>query len=201
MKCMLKQEIEEALQQLVGLPIWGSTRAGGLQGFQFGAKHIVPVIKRGVEAGTKTVGDFALHVQCAWRITGPEGIVVGSKDVSYPKGDPFEEPTGFECDKVGSNRRDEKIENWMVQHQAAPLKVVAVTADSVGGAVLTLAEGYALELFPNDTLPIERWRLFDPHSIASHFVVTAEGSEVATVQYEQEPSRVESPLLQQAPNV
>lgn len=64
------RSIEAALAPLVGLPLWASGRAGDLQWFQFGAKHAV-VAQSGSAKGTeRTVGDYALHVQCAWRIDG-----------------------------------------------------------------------------------------------------------------------------------
>ena len=40
----------------------------------------------------RTVGDFALHVQCAWRIAGPNGIVAASRDRYVPAGDPDGDP-------------------------------------------------------------------------------------------------------------
>lgn len=77
------QRLIEALNPLIGLTIWGSTCGTGLQGFQFGKKHVVPAWK----GGTKTVGDYALQVECGWRISGIKGIVTGSRDVSVPCGE------------------------------------------------------------------------------------------------------------------
>jgi len=105
----MQRLIEEAIKPLIGLTIWGSTRAAGLQGFQFGKEHVVPASK----GGTKTVGDYALHVECAWRISGIKGIVTGSRDVSVPCGENGEEwavEPGIPTDAIGSNRRDEQID-------------------------------------------------------------------------------------------
>lgn len=35
-----------------------------------------------------TMGQYALHIQCARRITGPGGICVGQRDLYYQAGDP-----------------------------------------------------------------------------------------------------------------
>lgn len=143
--------------------------------FKFGARHTVPT-RRG---GTAVVGDYALHVQCAWRITGLEGIVVGSRDVYYPRGDPDVEPPGFEWDRIGANRRDERIDALLAKHEAEPLVVESVQGDAFGGARIILTKGYVLELFAHDSLPDEYWRLFVPDGEGSppHFVVTGEGIE------------------------
>jgi len=82
----MREQIEQVLRALIGMPLWDSGQAG-IQWFEFGQKHNVPNIRRGKQAGTKEVGDYALHVQCAWRIVGPKGIVVGSTDRFYAAGD------------------------------------------------------------------------------------------------------------------
>jgi len=49
-----------------------------MRGFHFGQI-------RKVEEGT--VGEYALHVQCPWRVEGPEGIVAGRLDLWQPAAD------------------------------------------------------------------------------------------------------------------
>ena len=63
-----------------------------------------------------------------------------------------------------------------------PLQVEQVQADDWGGVILTLNRGYRLVLFAHDSLPSERWRLFQPnnsevHVADEHFVVTGKGIE------------------------
>jgi hypothetical protein len=68
--------LEAALAPLVGLPLWATHRAADLQSFQFGAQHTV-TSRFGPNAGSvRTVGDFALHVQCSWRISRADGSSV-----------------------------------------------------------------------------------------------------------------------------
>jgi hypothetical protein len=66
-----RQQVIVALSQIIGLPLTAARRAADMRTFQFGTL-------RPVDRGS--VGDFALHVQCPWRIEGPDGIVTGRSD-------------------------------------------------------------------------------------------------------------------------
>ncbi len=50
-------------------------------------------------------------------------------------------------------------------------------ADNVGSIRLHLTGGYALEVFPDDSLKDEHWRLFQPYTEELHFVLTGSGIE------------------------
>jgi len=42
---------------------------------------------------------------------------------------------------------------------------------------IALGDGFCLDVFPDDSLNDERWRLFRPGFVEPHFVVTAHGLE------------------------
>src|SRR6266849_1572963 len=79
-----RQQVIAALSQIIGLPLTATRRAADMRTFQFGTL-------RPVDRGS--VGDFALHVQCPWRIEGPDGIVTGRMDPWEPleENSPFDE--------------------------------------------------------------------------------------------------------------
>ena len=83
--------MDQALEVLVGLPLRSMGRAADLEWFGFGHPREVP--KR--NGGTKIVEDWALHVQCAWRLTDPQGIVTGLRDLYVPAGDPNASTEGW----------------------------------------------------------------------------------------------------------
>jgi hypothetical protein len=171
----LKERIERALQPLIGAPLWGAGRAADMDTFQFGPRR--PVTDR--RGRTREVGTYAFHVQCAWRIAGPRGIVVGSRDRYYPSeasGLDVSDPD-FEWDQAGANLCDERRARFFEEHRAAPLPVVEVRADDVGGVAIILGDGYRLEVFPDDSQDGEHWRFFQPHTDGDHFVVTGAGIE------------------------
>ncbi|MFN3651079.1 MAG: hypothetical protein ACK47B_16005 [Armatimonadota bacterium] len=172
------KQIAAALAALHGQPLCGSHRAGDLQVFQFGELREF-IRERGRGKGELALRpDWGLHVQCSWRITGPEGIVVARRDLYYRAGDdPDLDWETFDYDR-DPNRRTERMQEFLRQHEAKPLRVEAIAADSVGGFRLELSEGCCLEVWPDDSLPGEHWRLLRSENLDSHFVVTGEGIEV-----------------------
>jgi hypothetical protein len=144
-----------------------------MQCFGFGARH--PIINdRGepIEAA-----DYALHVTCGWRIVGPAGIVVARRDLFYPAGDdPYDDLDDFDYEGPAPNRRDVRLAALLQERESDPLVVEGCSADHVGGFRLTFTGGFVLEVWPDDSLGGEHWRLFPfcPDD-APHFVVTGRG--------------------------
>ena len=167
-----RKTIEIALAPLVGLPLWSAGRAADLEWFQFGAQHVVVVGAGKAKGMEKTVGDFALHVQCAWRIAGPNGIVVGSRDRYVPAGDSDGASGDWDWDRPGANRCDERIDAWF--HGSAYV-VRSVAADTLGGLSLGLPDGFTLDVFPDDSHIGEHWRLLQPGRATPHFVIRGDG--------------------------
>src|SRR5262245_59963851 len=70
-----KQRIPESVVALKGLQLSIARRAADMRVFHFGR---VAITDKG------SVGEFALHIQCPWRIEGPAGIVTGRSDLWQP---------------------------------------------------------------------------------------------------------------------
>lgn len=159
------------------MPLEDAGRTASLQWFSFGDVRDVP----DHQGGMKEVGEYALHVQCEWRITGPEGLIVGMNDRYFPAGDAYDEPPDFNWDVQGANRLDERLSRFMEQRRSRPLVVEQVWADHVGSFRLLFDGGYSLDVFPFETTKYEYWRLFKPGlpdaGEVPHFVVTGEGLE------------------------
>ena len=64
----MQRAIQEQLDQVIGLRLWGVGRAASLLWLQFGERHTVPAWG----GGTKQVGSFALHIDCpsSWTLGG-----------------------------------------------------------------------------------------------------------------------------------
>jgi hypothetical protein len=154
-----RKQVIAALSQIIGLPLTAARRAADMRTFQFGTL-------RPVERGS--VGDFALHVQCPWRVEGPDGIVTGRLDLWEPVEDngPFDENWDYE---KSPNVQDARLEQWLATNEV-PLVVKSVEADEFGGAAISLGQGFVLRLFPAGTRG-EDWRLFRPKTGAPHLVI------------------------------
>src|SRR5207247_709942 len=76
----IAERIEEALRPVVGKALWRAHRGADMQVLHFG-ERCQTTTRKGEPV---VVGEFALHIQCGWRIVGPSGIVVGCRDLYYP---------------------------------------------------------------------------------------------------------------------
>ena len=176
---MTQTEIESAIRPLIGLKLSIARRAADLRNFQFGDIRPAPP---GIRPGPRgTVGEYALHIQCPWRIDGPEGIVTGRTDLyKLPSGD--YPPDDWEP-KHGNNRQDDRIGRLLgvedllagaYINQTGLLVVEKVWASAFGDVILFLSGGYRIVIFPSGTTG-EAWRVFRS-SGHPHFVVDEEGA-------------------------
>ena len=73
------------------------------------------------------------------------------------------------------------LARWIGAYALAPLVVRDVAVDRCGGMVLSLAEDWALEVFPTaSSAPHdirEEWRLLEPATEQPHFVLLNHGIE------------------------
>lgn len=170
----MRAQIEGVLKKLQDLPMLESGRNVDLQSFQFG-----PIRKVSDRHGEiRMVGTYALHVQCAWRITCGNEIVVASRDRFYPAGDSYQEVENFEWDKPGANRCDERISKMFQNRSGSPFIVKNIISDDFGGFSLSFDSEYTLTVFPDDSLEGEFWRFFEPFSNQEHFIITGKGIQI-----------------------
>jgi hypothetical protein len=167
----MRDEAERALTPLIGLQLRAGHRAADMQMFQLG--NLISV--KSLRGEPREVGEYALHLQCAWRICGREGIVVGSGDLYRPNGDSEDIPAEFDWQK--ENRRDQRLTDLLTTGAAIPLRVERVSADEVGGFILDMNRGFRLQAFPAYSSRNECWRRFRPGDLSTHFVVTGRGIE------------------------
>jgi hypothetical protein len=130
--------------------------------------------------GSRTYGEFALHLQCPWRIEGPEALVTGSSDVFTPS-DPRVSSLDPEWDyDTSGNLQDELVAKWLRTTPGKagfarsavvpPLIVEAVSAEPFFGLKITISGGYLLSVFPDGTAG-ENWRFFRPGMSEEHLVI------------------------------
>jgi hypothetical protein len=155
---------------LVGMPLWDAGRAADLLWLAFGQRQTIQDFR----GKPREVGEYALHVQCAWRFAQNEKVLVGNRDLYYPRGykNPREEiPRDFNWDVQGANRCDE-VPDGLFADGAKQYVVVRVQPGHAGELALLLEGGLTLQIFPNDSIEGEHWRLFRPGSDAPHWVYT-----------------------------
>jgi hypothetical protein len=177
--------IARAFAPLYGLKLSISRNAASMKNFQFGTIMPHPT-------GKGTVGQYALHIQCPWRIVTArdpwripttDPMVTGSGDWWEPS----EKTDSFDWDDWNEYRAipslQEKLLQSLFQHYDSETKsyinisdrlvVENVEADDCGGLDIHLSGSFRLQVFPAGHSG-EHWRFFSPGSEEPHLVM-AEG--------------------------
>ena len=169
----MKQEIKDSLAVLIGQPFVRAYRALDLDMFFFGKRHTIITNK----GNPRELGEFALHVQCAWRVIGSKGIMVASRDRYYPADDSEASPDDFDWNQSG-NRCDKLMEAFILKNaDDDSLVVKSIEIDSVGGVKFQLAKEFEIDIFPDNSFADEHWRFFRKGSDKDHFVLSGAGIE------------------------
>ena len=148
----------EQLQSLIGLKLSASYRAADMRMFHFGTMRVV---------GNGAVGEYALHVQCPWRLDSPSKVITGRHDLF----EPAKVNDGLDLDSWdwnGNETLKDRIISSFLSESTPVVKNVAT--DSNGGAIISFSQGYRLVLFPSASRG-EDWRFFRPKTEDDHFVV------------------------------
>lgn len=155
--------IHQALAPLVGHPLHTIGRTANMVWLHFGEMREVPTR----DDGTKRVGDWAVHVQCPWRISQRGRIVIAYHDFYYsPDGDDLEN-----WDAIGSNQFDSAAVVLCAEFETVPPVVVSAHPEDVGGFSLHFSHDYRLDVFPDTSFDSsEHWRIFQPGVHGKHFV-------------------------------
>jgi hypothetical protein len=162
-------EIRDALAPLHGMPLWRAGRAATMLWLSFGRRVHAPTLRH----PERITGEYALHLQCPWRVSGPNGVVTGSADMFVPS-DPDMPAWAFDAECPGNALADFALGRWIDCYVRQPLVVIGIDVDRCGGFCLALSEGFAFEAFPNsraDGAESEYWRLLKPAEETRHFVM------------------------------
>ncbi|KZE64271.1 hypothetical protein AWM68_14370 [Fictibacillus phosphorivorans] len=169
----MKAAIKAELDKLNGLKLQYAGRSSDLLWLGFG--EIVQISRRG---RTEETAEYALHIQCSWKITLNNKIVVASRDIYAPSSEWNNLNDDFDWDIQGTNKFDERIKS--INKFSGQLMVDRIEADDIGGIEVFLSGDYKLEVFPDssgDTVDCEHWRFFNRKENSPHFVVSGEGIE------------------------
>jgi hypothetical protein len=158
----MKDEIAAALQPLIGLRFWDAGRAVEIKKFAFGDERILQG-----RTPPRLAGEWELHLMCAWRLIGREGLLVGSADMFSL----VDEDQDKKWDEAGGNMSDLRTERVFSK---ANLVVQGLDVQSHAGITVQASDDIALEVWPNSWSG-EQWRLFVPGTSTNHFVVETIG--------------------------
>ena len=161
---------------LIGLRLSIIRRAADMLVLHFGPIRPHP-------SGEGTVADYALHVQCPWRIDSPNGTLTGRDDLweyagpgKRPKNWSYDDGLSLQDKRFGSVFvRDESTQSWV--NESDGFGVAGAHQTKRGDVTLALVNGYTIFLFPAAFMG-EAWRLFAPGS-GRHVVFPSEQRDFA----------------------
>ena len=168
----VNNDVQDALQSLVQLRLRCIGHAANLLWVQFGEWREIP----DRDSGTRTVGDWALHIQCPWRFTRGSRIIVAARDFyHYADTDkPYDWHAG------GESRFDRLAVAFNAELGAVAHHVSVITSDGVDGFRLAFSPELGFDVFPcaaTSSPKHEFWRLFQPATEGRHIVFGTNASE------------------------
>jgi hypothetical protein len=160
-----RERAQSALRQLVGLPLVASGLAASMPTWQFGELRSLAG-----RTGKRIVGDFALHVQCPWRLVAGGAVVVRTECLVF-NGELGTDETNAII------RFRQCLDPWLESVPKRWRAVEGVTVDEFGGCRIMMAEGAVLEAFATarTSVATEEWRLFRPGQDDRHVVMLSGG--------------------------
>jgi hypothetical protein len=159
----IREEVETALNPLIGEPMSDMRRAVGRQMFEIGEQRPC----KNHKGQDITRADTTLVVSCNWYITLNSDKIVSSYDFGpYPE------------------RRDEKAIPFYKMLGGPDFIISSVRADNNGGVKIRMAGGYTLRIETEKKAECgdpdedtEQWRLLPKDETRRHFVVGTDGIE------------------------
>jgi hypothetical protein len=142
----MQRTIERKLKSLVGHPVWAAGRAASLLWLQIGGRHVITT-RNGV---SKTVGTFALHIDCPWSWT-KNGKVIADQD--------------SDLDQLNELLKTPSVCEGISARDNGSFELIFNSGSKLAVSVETDADPSADEY----------WRFFEPTTDAPHFVVGSRG--------------------------
>jgi len=148
----IREVITQRLSVLVGLKVCGVNRAADMLTVQFGRRIKV----RNYRGEWREVGEWALHVQCDWKLSfaGAGNSLVSRSDFSGT-----DEAIIQAAHKAGD-----------ILISGGPTVVQGVSGDAAGGLLIELSRNLELVVISDNLPGNEDWRFFS-HGSDDHLVI------------------------------
>jgi hypothetical protein len=149
------EKINKILLDIIGLPLTRTTRAANMECLKFGTLYL-----KDREGQTWNYGEFGLHIQCPWRLTNDQEIIVGSNDLYEQADETADYDENFNWEEYNANLRDVKLDQFISDNKHI---VKSAIADKFGGLQIVFDSNVVLTVFPviASKADNEYWRLID----------------------------------------
>ncbi len=134
------------------------------------------VISKDYKGEERKTAQYALHIQCPFRISRGGMKVLASGDM-YEPNSTTEWTEDFDWDIAGANLYDEKASLLTEKLSHNNITAVNIESNEMGDVKIYLSDGYVIEIFTNNSSETEEWRFFETGIEKEHFVITGKGIE------------------------
>jgi len=152
----MTSDFNEIYSDLIYLELTKTTRAADMECLKFGTHYVEN--EKGVKSN---VGEISLHIQCHWRLTNNNRIIVGSSDLYEPVDETVEYDENFNYSKINSNFRDIEFRKFIKETKP---RVKTLNIDSYGGIEIYFENNIKLIAYSfsgSKNGDNEYWRIFD----------------------------------------
>jgi hypothetical protein len=177
------KSIKEKLSILKDQPLRFTFRGADMLCLQFGRVIEKTFRYQKDENGkplTELAGEYALHIQCFYRLSCGNEIILAKSDLYEPSSIILNKPDfdwdSFDYDDIGNNRLDEIIATRLNELEGFIVDTIQVT--KFGDIIITFTNGFLLEGYSDDSSKdSEFWRFFKSGLDEPHLVINGTGIE------------------------
>lgn len=139
--------VNDSVQSLVGLPFSGVGRSLDMGILWFGE-----IVEWNFDARPgKNLSEFALHVQCPFRVSGGRRVLVGSEDIGVAReSEPGDGKTLFDVNAV-------RLDAILTERRPV---VLEASVSEFGDIRLEVESSIVISVFPVTARKVESWRIF-----------------------------------------
>ncbi|MCC9137924.1 hypothetical protein ACFSKU_21225 [Pontibacter silvestris] len=150
----MQQNLQQALDEIKGLPLTKTTRSELIQYFHFGSTHYTTP-----QGLILDVGLFTLALNCPWQLKTVDGDVIKHGEVFMRKREAGLPSPKFDWKVPGANLRDQRLKELVKDTAALAVESVELKANYT--FTLYFINGSVLEVMPDLTKQAEvYWQLF-----------------------------------------
>lgn len=174
---MLNKEIVNDIYKKISIilnePFRYIGRASDIAWLGFGEDKI----SRDFHGRERVLAQYALHIQCSFRIISSDKIILANSDMFEPS-KKNEEKVNFNWDSVGENLYDEKSELLTKKLEVNSFIVSDINISRYGDLKIRTSNDYVIEVFNNISYNDESWRFFEPGCDKYHLIITGQKMEI-----------------------
>lgn len=156
------------IEKLVNSNLVKLGRAADLLWLSFGKPVTITT-----DTGTREVNEYALHVQCPWRFTKDNSVILGARDIYDPLDPALDLDSDWNWDEFDRDISKQSVfeaNSQTINENLLPLIVNGIVQNDNGDLRIEFTKNVVFEVFITGLRKYEYWRFID-FNTHEHYVV------------------------------